>query len=117
MSNETLKGAIEDAISAIETQSDSYGYYQFRLQTVTKLRIELDKLNAPAPVPTNEPNLDDLPGWVTWIAQDEDGEWCGYEEEPAQAYRCWNIFGDSRYMTLLNDTPNPNWQTTKRRLK
>ena len=28
--------------------------------------------------------------WINWIAQDEDGGWYGYEEEPTLRAKFWN---------------------------
>lgn len=40
-------------------------------------------MNPPAP------DSENLPGWVRWLALDEDGSWWGYEAEPNLADHGW----------------------------
>lgn len=54
----------------------------------------------------------DIPGWVNWLAQDEDGSWWGYSVEPLQHHCGWyeNEVGD--VIKLLEADPNPDWRNT-----
>ena len=53
-----------------------------------------------------------IPGWVNWLAQDEDGSWWGYSVEPLQHHCGWyeNEVGD--VIKLLKADPNPDWRNT-----
>ena len=54
----------------------------------------------------------DIPEWVKWLAQDENGTWWGYSVEPLQQHRGWyeNEVGD--VIKLKNAAPNPDWRNT-----
>ncbi len=62
-------------------------------------------------------NCPDIPEWVSWIAQDADGVWWGYQAEPNLSHRSWyeNEVGDS--IRLGSDAPNVNWLLTLKRVK
>jgi hypothetical protein len=58
----------------------------------------------------------EVPDWVRWVAQDEDGDWWAYEDEPKIPGR-----GSRRWLNNLNgrcipigsgDGSNPNWRET-----
>jgi len=36
-----------------------------------------------------KPNWKDAPAWAQWLAQDEDGEWYWYENEPQILANMW----------------------------
>lgn len=57
-----------------------------------------------------------IPGWVNWLAQDEDGCWWGYSVEPLQHHCGWyeNEVGNNKL--LLEQAPNPAWQDSLIRL-
>ena len=54
----------------------------------------------------------EIPGWVAWLAQDRNGNWWGYSDEPQQHATVWyeNEVGD--YIRLGSDKPNPDWQNS-----
>ena len=58
----------------------------------------------------------DLPEWVLWIAQDEDGAWWGYESEPHQHDKGWYENEVGRrikiQLTKANPVPNPQWRSS-----
>lgn len=33
----------------------------------------------------------DAPGWALWLAQDEDGDWYWYENEPDRSSSGWTV--------------------------
>ena len=73
----------------------------------------------------NKPNWTDAPEWAQWLAQDSDGEWYWFEEEPMLA-EDRDDTGDGVFMypvseykfNILNselagkDCYNPNWRDT-----
>lgn len=58
----------------------------------------------------------DIPAWVNWIAQDEDGAWWGYSVEPLQQHSGWyeNEVGET--ILLKKDSPNLDWKNTLSRI-
>ncbi len=71
-----------------------------------------------------EPPLDNLPIWAEWIAQDFDGQWYAYGDEPyadtKEGFLFWQAPSHKglKYLTEVGDYPqNPNWQQTKRKIK
>lgn len=64
----------------------------------------------------NISNLD-LPEWVLWIAQDEDGAWWGYEAEPLMHESGWYENEVGRRIKLQSAKTNPGWQTSLRKVK
>ena len=60
-------------------------------------------------VPLNEL---EIPGWVSWLAQDADGNWWGYEAEPHQSHIGWYENEVGRCVHLLQGDPNTRWQYT-----
>ena len=63
---------------------------------------------------TNPPpdflNVDDLPDWVQWLAQDADGTWWGFEAEPNEADHGWYENEVGRYLRLAAGEPNALWR-------
>jgi hypothetical protein len=59
----------------------------------------------------------DIPAWVRWIAQDEDGTWWGYECEPLQQDRGWYENEVGRYVKLVIGEANSHWQATLKKVK
>ena len=55
------------------------------------------------------------PDWVAWIAQDADGTWWGFEDEPNQYDRGWYENEIGRYVRLGTSAPNPDWRGTLQR--
>jgi len=67
----------------------------------------------PKPDPGHVPPWDDLPSWVKWRSQDEDGEWIGHDEKPRPMNGCWlmRTWGRRRQSISLG-LPNHNWRGT-----
>lgn len=62
------------------------------------------------------PDIDGLPGWVAWMAQDADGVWWGYEVEPLQYHRGWYENEVGRRVEIQRDALNHRWADTLRRV-
>lgn len=58
-----------------------------------------------------------VPAWVSWVAQDADGAWWGYEVEPLEYERGWYENEVGRRMQLAAGEANPNWRETLRRVR
>ena len=58
-----------------------------------------------------------LPQWVRWQAQDADGTWWGYEQEPLQHDTGWYENEIGRYIRLGKDRPNPDWKNSLKKIK
>jgi len=58
-----------------------------------------------------------LPDWVRWIAQDEDGAWWAYECEPLQHDKGWYENEVGRQLKLLSMDANPEWEATLKKVK
>ena len=56
----------------------------------------------------------ELPDWVSWIAQDADGVWWGYEVEPLQYERGWYENEVGRRIRVCRAAPNREWAGTLR---
>lgn len=48
----------------------------------------------------NEPDDADAPGWAKWKAQDADGEWGWFEDEPVPVDRCWVLDGTHKMLEI-----------------
>ena len=67
---------------------------------------------------TNPPpdllNVDDLPDWVQWLAQDADATWWAYEADHGwhgyEADHGWYENEVGRYQRLAKTESNPRWQ-------
>jgi len=59
----------------------------------------------------------EIPSWVCWIAQDEDGTWWGYQVEPNLSHQSWyeNEVGNSA--RLGKGVRNSDWLSTLKRVK
>lgn len=68
---------------------------------------------------TNHPpdllNVDDLPDWAQWLAQDAGGTWWGYEAEPNEADHGWYENEVGRSLRLETGSVNPRWREGLRR--
>ena len=53
-----------------------------------------------------------LPQWVSWIAQDENGNWWGYSVEPLEHSTGWYENEVGEYILLKKSTRNSNWKKT-----
>lgn len=56
------------------------------------------------------PDLNLLPDWVNWIAQDKNGAWWGYQVEPLQNHQGWYENEVGQFINLGSDQQNPEWQ-------
>ncbi|MDH5407024.1 MAG: FHA domain-containing protein [Gammaproteobacteria bacterium] len=65
------------------------------------------RLNKPAP---------DSDKAISWVAQDEDGIWWGFEKEPIADIKGWSSFQDTMTLKLKKETPNPDWKKTLHKL-
>lgn len=63
------------------------------------------------------PDIETLPGWVAWLAQDADGVWWGYEVEPLQYHRGWYENELGRRLKVHHDSPNSGWVDTLRKIR
>jgi hypothetical protein len=54
--------------------------------------------------------VDELPDWVHWIAQDADGQWWGYEVEPLEYHAGWYENELGKRIQLVKAKPNSQWQ-------
>lgn len=67
--------------------------------------------------PTSHLNSDllltvDLPLWVKWLAQDEDGAWWGYSDEPLEYSRGWYENEVGLRQKIKQSSANPDWRTS-----
>ncbi|NOY65900.1 MAG: hypothetical protein GXP13_00640 [Gammaproteobacteria bacterium] len=54
--------------------------------------------------------LDSMPKWVTWVAQDANGKWWGYEIEPLIHDNGWYENESGRYILLNTSASSPTWK-------
>jgi hypothetical protein len=64
-----------------------------------------------------QPDLQQAPAWVAWIAQDADGSWWGYEVEPLEFSRGWYENEVGRRVKLATGAANTQWQKSLRRAR
>lgn len=57
----------------------------------------------------------EVPAWVSWIAQDADGTWWGFEVEPNLGDIAWYENEVGRYVRIQQGDPNKDWQQTLQR--
>ena len=57
-------------------------------------------------------NLDKLPDWVVWFAQDADGAWWGYEVEPNKQHNGWYENEVGRIVRLGQTAAPEDWECT-----
>jgi hypothetical protein len=62
------------------------------------------------------PELDQIPEWALWLAQDADGAWWAYEAEPNQQHNGWYENEVGRIANLGKGDPNPDWRDTLKRV-
>ncbi len=58
-----------------------------------------------------------LPDWVSWIAQDENGAWWGFEHEPNQHHQGWYENELGRCILICNEKTNPDWKNSLEQIK
>ncbi len=61
--------------------------------------------------------LEKLPGWVHWIAQDVDGAWWGYEHSPNRGDAGWYENEVGQIARLGEGPPPEDWQLTLERVR
>ena len=54
----------------------------------------------------------ELPNWVEWKAQDEDGAWWGYSTEPLEFSKGWYENEVGQRIKITQGSANPNWKTS-----
>ena len=67
--------------------------------------------------PLPEIDLDSLPDWVCWIAQDRSGAWWGYQVEPNQAHDGWYENEVGRIKKIADGPTNIDWLQTLQRVR
>ncbi len=63
------------------------------------------------------PQLQTLPEWAAWLAQDADGAWWACEVEPLLHHRGWYENEVGRYLRVADGQGNEHWADTPRRLR
>ncbi|MDH5408375.1 MAG: hypothetical protein OEY00_07170 [Gammaproteobacteria bacterium] len=58
----------------------------------------------------------EYPDWVQWLAQDADGQWWGYEQEPLQYHAGWYENEVGRRIKLGKGEENPDWENSLQRV-
>lgn len=61
-------------------------------------------------------NNENLPQWVKWKAQDEDGAWWGYSVEPLEFSKGWYENEIGQRIKIKQSKSNPNWKNTLTRI-
>ena len=54
--------------------------------------------------------LTELPEWVMWLAQDEDGAWWVYSVEPLEFSHGWYENEVGMRKKIKQSAPNPDWK-------
>ena len=49
---------------------------------------------------------------INWVAQDKNGVWWGFEQQPVAESAGWSNFQDTMKLKLKQETPNPEWRET-----
>lgn len=58
----------------------------------------------------------DLPSWMNWIAQNLDGTWAGYAEEPKPNRREWRCAGAQSETIAKGFIQSPAWKSTLQKI-
>lgn len=61
--------------------------------------------------PTPPPATNDTKA-INWVAQDQNGVWWGFEQQPVAKSSGWSNFQDTMKLKLKQETPNPQWRDT-----
>lgn len=59
----------------------------------------------------------ELTEWISWIGQDANGNWWGFEHEPNPGDCGWYENEVGRYRKLAESGPPPDWRDTLRRVR
>ena len=62
------------------------------------------------------PDNTNIPNWVKWIAQDENGNWWGFSVEPLEHSSGWYENEVGEYVLLFKDEPNYNWKLSLQKI-
>ena len=62
-------------------------------------------------------SLPDLPAWVSWLAQDADGCWWGFEAEPNEGHNHWYENEVGRCVRLAEGEKNRLWRFSLKKIK
>ena len=54
-------------------------------------------------------NIQELPSWVKWKAQDADGAWWGYSVEPLEFSAGWYENEVGQRIKIEHTKENPDW--------
>ena len=54
-------------------------------------------------------NIQELPSWVKWKAQDADGAWWGYSVEPLEFSAGWYENEVGQRIKIEHTKANPDW--------
>lgn len=49
---------------------------------------------------------------INWVAQDQNGVWWGFEQQPVAESSGWSNFQDTMKLKLKQESPNPGWRET-----
>ncbi len=49
---------------------------------------------------------------INWVAQDQNGVWWGFEQQPVPDSAGWANFQDTMKLKLKQESPNPGWRET-----
>lgn len=104
---------------------------QLMQKELGRLLVQLDEVskpqalsNPPASKPKHPFRQEDLPEWAEWVAQDANGHWYAYSNDPTTEWKNidglypnrWNaIIGGCEF--LYDGDDNPNWKYTLARVK
>lgn len=61
-------------------------------------------------------DIEKIPDWVNWVAQDENGSWWGFNVEPLEHSSGWYENEVGKYISLQKDKPNKDWQKTLQKI-
>jgi len=53
---------------------------------------------------------------INWVAQDNNGIWWGFEQQPVADTAGWSNFQDTMKLRLKQEPPNPGWRETLRKV-
>jgi hypothetical protein len=59
----------------------------------------------------NKPDWKDAPEWANWLAQDSDGRWVWYHDEPDRMRTCWTSETGSKWAYAT--TKEQAWEATQ----
>lgn len=60
--------------------------------------------------------LDTVPEWARWLAQDANGAWWAYEHEPNEGATSWYENEVGRYQRVGSGAPNSEWRGTLQKI-